>query len=249
MDYFQLRALAVAKEPENPEGCQDAWGADPQQGIAIAADGVTSALFSGPWARMLVAGALTDYPDTTSVEAFLPWLQSRRAEWETFVTGIQLEWHQQPKLQNGAFTTFVLAKATPMEQTEPGVNNYMLSVSALGDTMAFLIRDGKPLWSFPWTHSSELSAKPLVVGSRNLGRDNMLQFTQSVETVVSGDLLILCTDALATWALRQYEAGELVDWDLIWTIPEDEWTEHVIAMRANATLQVDDTTLVMARFQ
>ena len=51
--FFEYRAFSLPKDAENTDGNQDAFAVDQQRGLAAIADGVSSTLFAGSWARIL----------------------------------------------------------------------------------------------------------------------------------------------------------------------------------------------------
>ena len=62
-----------------------------------------------------------------------------------------------------------------------------------------------------------------------------------------GDLIVLCTDAVAQWALRSEESGRPPSWEDYWNMPERTWEEEILALRAARELRHDDTTLLLIR--
>ncbi len=66
---FDHRVFTLPKDPGHPTEFQDAFGLDAARGVAVVADGVTSALFSGQWAGLL-AEAVTAAPPNPSDAAF-----------------------------------------------------------------------------------------------------------------------------------------------------------------------------------
>jgi hypothetical protein len=62
-----------------------------------------------------------------------------------------------------------------------------------------------------------------------------------------GDLLVLATDALAAWAMRQAEAGHPPAWEDYWDTPAEAWQEEIVRLRSQEEMRYDDTTLVLLR--
>jgi hypothetical protein len=86
-----------------------------------------------------------------------------------------------------------------------------------------------------------------MIGSVDQKRDHLLEFQSVVDVCVPGDLLVLCTDALAKWALGQSEAGTPVNWERYWEMPVESWQEEIAALRHDRQLRYDDTTLLLLR--
>src|SRR4051812_1230815 len=72
------RGFWLAKDDQYAEQYEDAFGVNGARGVAAIADGVSSALFSGDWARLLVEGTLACPPDPSDEVGFLDWLTVRR---------------------------------------------------------------------------------------------------------------------------------------------------------------------------
>ena len=61
--YFQSKTFWLAKDASQAEQYQDAFALDAARGIAAIADGVSSSLFSAPWAKILTEAVVAGPPD------------------------------------------------------------------------------------------------------------------------------------------------------------------------------------------
>ena len=86
-----------------------------------------------------------------------------------------------------------------------------------------------------------------MLGSVDLKRDQLLSSPALDEFCYADDLLILCTDALAEWALRRYEENDPPDWDACWDVPDEDWAAEIVELRQRRELRYDDTTLALLR--
>ena len=118
---------------------------------------------------------------------------------------------------------------------------------ALGDSCLFQIRGGELVRSFPLETSAQFEADPIVLGSVDLKRDHLLEFAILDEMCYPGDELILCTDAVAEWAVRCYEHGEPPVWSDFWQMSEDDWRAGVVWLRQERQMRIDDATMLMLR--
>ena len=84
-----------------------------------------------------------------------------------------------------------------------------------------------------------------MLGSIDLKRDDLMRFTMLNELCYPDDLLILCTDALAEWALKLHEAGGVPDWDRCGGMAEADWQAQIAELRRLRHIRYDDTTLVL----
>src|SRR6185369_8678746 len=114
---------------------QDACCVDTARYVAAIADGVSSALFSGPWAAILAEAAVSNCPDPHDAQAFAAWLEEQRRHWEASIDTTNLAWFQKAKLPSGAFSTLLYARVCQAEAShEGGFGGYRLVAFAAGDS-------------------------------------------------------------------------------------------------------------------
>ena len=148
----------------------------------------------------------------------------------------------------GAFSTLLYARVCEVDDARAGAfGGYRLAAFALGDSCLFQIRGGELVRSFPLETSAQFEADPIVLGSVDLGRDHLLQFAILDEMCYPGDELVLCTDAVAEWAVRCYEHGEPPVWSDFWQMSEDDWRSGVAWLRQERQMRIDDATMLMLR--
>jgi hypothetical protein len=242
------RVLTVAKDADYPEENQDVVRVDDERGAAAIADGVTSSLFARLWATILVEAATSGVPDPDDREALARWLAEHRAAWSRQIDVSRLAWFQKAKLREGAFSTLLTVRLVPPAETaREGEPDWRLRGLAIGDSCLFLVRDGKLLRKFPIQTSAELQSDPVVLGSVDLNRDELLEFHRLDEPCRPGDLVVLCTDALADWALRLEESGKTTAWETHWDMDASAWREKILSLRAEREIRCDDTTLALLR--
>lgn len=245
---FESRVFTLAKDAEHPEEFQDAYGLDAARGIAVVADGVASAIFSRQWARILAEATVADPPDPRDPEAFAQWLRTQRRQWSDQIDTSALAWFQKAKLPLGAFSTLLWVRLEPSDRQGPGTfGAYRLRGRAVGDSCLFHVRHGQVLRTFPIQAAAELEADPLVLGSVDLKRDALVQFALLDELCYPDDLLVLCTDAVAEWALRGLESGDPPAWERFWGMTEQQWEREIAGLRQEQAMRYDDATLVLLR--
>ncbi len=244
---FEWRVFELAKEPEHPDQNQDAWWLNPESGIAAIADGVTSGIFSRQWAKILTRAVVDDWPDPDHEESFSSWLANLRDGWEKEIDTSGLAWYQRAKLREGGFSTLLWLRLCNNLALKDGTDRSPVEVVAIGDSCLFHIRDNALLESFPLDASGQFDSSPLVLGSVDLRRDSQLQFERVQLEGHAGDLLVLCTDAVAAWAMARYERGEPVRWSDYWYMSAQAWADEVASLRLESTMRVDDATLLLLR--
>ena len=229
---FESRIFKLAKDPEHPGEYQDACQVDDARGIAVIADGVSSAIFSAQWANVLVDAVIAEAPNPNDGAAFAAWLQAQRRVWTERIETSTLAWFQRAKLPLGAFSTLLWIRIVETDQDQPGAfGAYRLQGFAIGDSCLFHVRRGELVRSFPLQTSAEFQADPIVLGSIDLKRDHLMQFMVLDELCYPDDLLVLCTDALAEWSMRLQEAGTGPDWDSYRSVSEADWQAQITALR------------------
>ena len=205
---FESRIFKLAKDPEHPGEYQDACRVDAERGIAVIADGVSSAIFSAQWANVLVDAVIAGVPDPNARRRLRRLAGSSARPGPSRSTPRRSAWFQRAKLPLGAFSTLLWIHVVETDQDQPGAfGAYRLRGFAIGDSCLFHVRGGELVRSFPLQTSAEFQVDPLVLGSIDLRRDHLMQFMALDELCYPDDLLVLCTDALAEWAMRMQEAG------------------------------------------
>jgi len=245
------RDFTLAKDPEFPHENQDAWRIDGPRGIAAIADGTASGIFCRQWARILTDAAVEDPPDLEDPAGFAGWLARQRAAWSRSLDTSKLAWYQKPKLREGAFATLLWVRFLPeeaaLDSSRAAAGCGRLRGFAIGDSCLFLVRCGAVVRRFPIQSAAQMDDSPLVLGSVDLNRDGLIRFDRFEEACLPADLIVLCTDALAEWALRQEESGRPPQWEDYWDMPERTWEEEILALRAAREIRHDDTTLLLIR--
>jgi len=244
--YFDFQIFELPKDVEHPEQNQDAWAVDCRRGVVAIAAGVAASLFARHWARLLTEAAVASPPDPDEREAFLGWLQSCRETWNGRIDASRLAWYQKAKFHDGAFSTLLwLTLVDPPEMSD--APSCRLRGYAVGDSCLFLIREGNVVRAFPLTNAEQLAASPMALGSVDLKHDDRVEFARIDEECRPGDLVVLCTDAVAEWAFREQEAGTPANWERFWDMPEEEWQREVAALREQRRMRYDDTTMLLLR--
>ena len=244
--FFEYRAFTLAKDPQRPDENQDAFQVDPQRGVAAIADGVSSSLFAGPWAELLTKAVVAEPPNADN--SLTAWLTEPRGQWAGSVDLNNLAWHQKPKAQSGAFSTLLwveLYQTDPSDrQAQGGLRMYAYAV---GDTCMFHVRGAQTQRCFPLEQSSQFDIDPAVLGSIDKNQDANVSFDKLQDICLPGDLLVLCTDALAAWGLQLLENGSSPDWEALWKCAPGAWPSWIETLRNQNELRYDDSTLVLLR--
>ncbi len=242
---FDHRSYWIPKDFEDRKAYQDAFETDSEKGIASIADGASSSLFAGRWARLLVEATVRQ-PILPESPGFSDWLGQLRAAWDEPIDEDELAWHQKAKLRDGAHATLLWLNLFRDEQTRR--NEWKFTVHGIGDCCLFHVHDEQVVQVFPLTKSEEFTASPATIGSAKAAerkaRDSWLETSGAC---AAGDYIVLTTDALAAWAVRELENNrdpKLLDF---WDIPANEFEERIRQMRNDNLIRYDDTTVLLLR--
>jgi hypothetical protein len=191
--------LATFIESKPAEVSQDALAAAPEEGLFAIADGVTNSDYSGEFARALVR-RWTDGAPLGEAE-FADWLAGAQAEWDAevrpLIAGKATAWYNRNKTWQGdaAFVGARLLRQGGRRQ---------LQLIGIGDTVAFLVRGGRIVKSFPLERAAEFSDIVKALPSVGSPLHPPMSATWEVE---AGDEVFMGTDALSAWLLGETEAG------------------------------------------
>lgn len=229
-------AVTVPKDVEHRDLNEDAWACDEALTRFAMSDGASESFDSRTWANLLVKAYAAE-PSFSS-----EWLAAVLVGYLEAVDYEALSWSKQAAFDRGSFATLLGLELAP--------NGGEVEVLALGDSVAFHLRGESLLVSFPYTTAEEFDARPLLlstVAASNafvsepgfFGRNSCRTWTVQV-----GDLILMATDAVSQWALRQPEEG-IDALGFLRTVESAEVFEaKVLELRREGRIRVDDSTLI-----
>ena len=191
--------LATFIESKPSEISQDALAAAPEHGLFAIADGVTNSDYSGEFARSLVRRWTAGAPE--SEQELAGWLSGAQAEWDAevrpLIAGKATAWYNRNKTWQGD-AAFVGGRLVQ------NGGRHQLHLTGIGDTVAFLVRGGRIVKSFPLERAAEFSDIVKALPSVGAPLHPPMNATWEVEP---GDEVFMGTDALSAWVLGETEAG------------------------------------------
>ena len=224
---------------------------------AAVCDGATESLLSGEWARLLASQAAQSAARPDGLFASAAKFENFAAEavglWNSWLKeyidrrsddGQPIRWYEEAKLSAGAHATLLATVFTPRADRA----QWSWQAAALGDSCLFHIRDGCLLTAHPVATVDDFGNRPELFGSGNRDTELLVSRTRFLEgTCVSGDILLLATDALAAWFLAHPRTEEAVD-----VLTEyarnpgrgEQFEEWVQVQRDSGALRNDDVVLV-----
>ena len=253
MGLKPARRYETAKAGNRPDECEDASltvypaNAGPAR-IAIC-DGASESAFARDWAQIL-ANALVRRPlDLNGLDetAFSGWLEQCEGEWNSVVPWDRIPWHGEAKTRSGALAT---ALGVEVDLAPGGSGGYPWRAVAVGDCCLFVVRDNELALSFPMLESGQFNSTPPLICSNPVNNGGIWSaLHQRSGEFVSGDLVILATDALGCWILQEQEAGRR-PWEVLQSLDSPaEWEAWVETQRTHRAMRNDDTTLVMVEVE
>lgn len=240
---ISIDSLRVLWHPKDVAGgyYEDAAAFDLQGRRFAIADGVSSAIFSDVWAKVLVESAVEGDIPLDDTEAMVQWLTPLRDQWKqslpTTMNDFQLQRLQETR---GGHSTLLGVNVID-NKGEIYFESY-----SIGDCCMFVFRDGKLHASFPGEDVSFFGINPTSLPSSRIPRERHRaeHYRGSLEV---GDSVVLASDAIACWMFKELEAGKDVDLEFFERLESLQWSEWVRDSRIEKRMRVDDVTLLMFR--
>lgn len=240
-NHCDIKAFCCPKSGNSAEEYEDAWAhrrASIPAAVRVAvADGATESSFAKLWAVLLAESFVRS--ELADAE-FFERLEPARRLWRRRLAGRPLPWFASEKAAQGAFAAFlgVQIDAHQNRWTALAVGDCcLLQVDNVGKKM-------RVVKAFPLQKSSQFTMSPYLIGSRSNGDrlDERIQISKG--SLRDGDMLLLATDALAAWLLKQHEDGRpLWNW-LYRKLGTPESFAAMVAYGRKNGLRNDDFTLV-----
>lgn len=236
-----VKVFCCPKSGNSVEEYEDAWAHRPTRtpaGIRVAvADGATESSFAKLWAVLLAESYVRC--ELAGAE-FFERLKPARRLWQRRLAGRPLPWFASEKAEQGAFAAFlgVQIDAHTNRWTALAVGDCcLMQVDNVGEGM-------RVVKAFPLQESSQFTMSPYLIGSRSDGGLLNERIQMSKGSLRDGDMLLLATDAVAAWLLKQHEDGRpLWKW-LYRKLSTPARFDAMVAYGRKHGLRNDDCTLV-----
>ena len=184
---YAVRGWTLAKAGHTPEENEDAWAASPPGAdplVLAVADGATETAFARSWALALVAAVV----ETGTVAGAHE--RARRAhEAAVGAQAATLPWYAAAKAEEGAFAALLAVRLTVSGRFE---------AEAVGDACLFHVRGLALVAAWPFTDADAFNHRPRLLASNARAPAPLVTAGQ----LARGDRLLLATDALAAFFLR-----------------------------------------------
>ena len=210
----------------------------------IMADGATQTSFSGLWARCLIEACADK---KLSEPIFLQSIENARETWLRSFEGKEIPWHAAEKIRQGAFSaiTWLEIQHLPLH---PGYA-YSWKALAVGDCCLFIARNQSIYLSLPLQNPIDFSLSPTLVPTKRERLDSIKGKIQTARgSLKSGDQIILTSDAIAAWIMKQSQLDKLSFLDMIKLIKNAKdgigFSEWINSLRKSGELKNDDTSVI-----
>lgn len=233
---LQLRQLLLTKLGQEASECEDFLAADPQTCRFAIADGATEAFDARSWAKRL-AQHWVQRQSTLTLEEFRGWVAAEGRELQDSWNGLNLSWYSEEKARAGSFAAFV--------GVELDLNFDLPSwkAIALGDACLLHCRGGTLIKGLPLSNSESFNTAPILVASdSSLHERSMTSVTIDSGSCESGDVLLLMSDAVASWYLQHLESGRSED--LFDTKCDEELNRFFDDERLAGRIRNDDLAII-----
>ena len=199
---------------------------------AAVADGASDGVFADLWADLLTqAWAASD-------SLALAPLEPLRRAWRMRASEAPLPWHLAARAAQGAGATFLGVRLAVNETWE---------AIAAGDSVLIQLRDGVIVAAFPVTRSEDFPEIPLL-----LHTDPARSAEGGAQIIAGrwriGDEMLLMTDALAAWFLREAAAEKEPHIWFAHLASSEAFADRIRQLRNSGRLRDDDVTLIHLRF-
>lgn len=235
---LDTRQYLLPKLGHDESECEDVIAVDTEAGRFAVADGATEAFDARNWAERL-AHRWVRTGSTLTAEEFRKWVAAQGRELRDSWEGLNLSWYSEEKARTGSFAAFVgleidLRNKSPSWQA-----------IALGDACLIHSRNGSLLKSFPISRSESFNAAPVLVASdSSLHESAMQSLVVESGSCECGDVLLLLSDAIASWYLQRLEQKDLDPDTFLRTTENAELNRFFDDQRSTGKMRNDDLAVV-----
>ena len=234
---LQLRQLLLPKLDHDALECEDAIAFDTHTARFAVTDGATEAFHAQQWARNLAEHWVRN-ESTLTLEDFRKWVAEEGRELHDSWSGLTLSWYSEEKAHTGSFAAFVGVELD-LKTDAPS-----WQAIALGDTCLLHCRGSALLQSLPLSRSESFNSTPVLVASKvALHESTMQSVVIDSGSCENGDVLLLMSDAAASWCLQRFENGDF-DPDFLTARTDEELQRFFDDERQAGRIRNDDLAIM-----
>ena len=235
---LQLRQLLLPKLDQEASECEDAIAIDTQTCRFAVADGATEAFDARNWAERL-AQHWVQRKSTLTLEEFREWVAAEGQELHDSWNGLTLSWYSEEKARKGSFAALVGVELDLKNES------VLWKAIALGDTCLLHCRKKTLVKSLPLKCSESFNSAPVLVASdSSLHETSMQSLVTDSGTCQADDVLLLMSDAAASWCLQRFENRDLDVSAFLSAKSDEELQKFFDTERLAGRIRNDDLAIV-----
>jgi hypothetical protein len=235
---LQLRQLLLPKLGQEVSECEDAIAVDTQSSRFAVADGATEAFDALTWAQRL-AQHWVQRKSTLTLEEFREWVAAEGRELHESWNSLTLSWYSEEKARNGSFAALVGVELD-LKSESPS-----WQAIALGDACLLHCRNLTLLKSLPLARSESFTSAPVLVASDSSLHESSMQSVVTDSGICqNGDVLLLMSDAIASWCLQRFENSDLDVDQFLSSKSNEELQQFFDTERMAGRIRNDDLAIV-----
>jgi hypothetical protein len=199
---IRIHKFWTPKRGSQPRECEDAVAINQKRMVFAVVDGATEAYDSRRWARLFAKTWVRIDPPPLKMSDFEPFVRDLGCRLHRRWSKSKLPWYAEEKALGGSFLAFLVLKC----ELQESVLNWR--AAALGDCCLIQRNGREVVASFPLQKSEEFGIDPMLLPSLVSKQRQAFDLVRHSMGILSpGDDLLLMSDAVACWFLRQYEEG------------------------------------------
>ncbi|HET6980291.1 MAG TPA: hypothetical protein VFI24_28410 [Pyrinomonadaceae bacterium] len=235
---LQLRQLLLPKLGQEVSECEDAIASDIQSSRFAVADGATEAFDALNWAQRL-AQHWVQRKATLTLEEFREWVADEGRELRESWNSLTLSWYSEEKARAGSFAALVGVELD-FKNDSP-----KWQAIALGDACLLHCRNKTLLKSLPLSRSESFNSAPVLVASDSSLHENSMQYVVIDSGICqNGDVLLLMSDAAASWCLQRFENSDLDVDQFLSSNSDEDLRQFFDTERMAGRIRNDDLAIV-----
>jgi hypothetical protein len=183
--------------------CEDAAAQNMKAQRFAIADGATEGFDSRTWARLLVRCWIKLYLPAISAEDFQPLARDLGLRLQKRWKRKTLSWYAEEKATSGSFAAFLGVQFSRQD------NQISWTAIALGDCCLVHQRGDSIRVAFPISNPEDFGSHPMLLPSLASLQDKAFSKLKLLQgTAEEGDEVILLSDSIAAWYLRDTQESE-----------------------------------------
>jgi hypothetical protein len=244
---IRIHKFSIPKRGSQPRECEDAVAINQKRMVFAVVDGATEAYDSRRWARLFAKTWVRIDPPPLEMSDFEPFVKDLGWRLHRRWSKSKLPWYAEEKALGGSFLAFLVLKC----ELQKRVFNWQ--AAALGDCCLIQRNGTEVVASFPLQKSEEFGIDPILLPSLiSKQREAFDLVRHRMGSLSPGHDLLLMSDAIASWFLRQHEEGMTEVVQLFDKLTSDDDQVGLLNLfedlRNHHQIKNDDITLIRIEF-